>query len=164
MTATTPTPDRFDERVAELRAEEQRAAATRRMWLAHHWPDDYAERCITMAGRPVCRRCAALYPLSTLVALLALTVGPPWPLAWDPWPVWLLSIPATVVFVGEQLGWFSYSPRWQAGTTLVAAVAFGRALGAELADAGEPMFWGPISVFGGLWFAAMVVGHLRRRR
>jgi hypothetical protein len=37
-----------------------------------------------------------------------------------------------------------------------------RALGAELADPGQSIFWGPIVVFGGIWFAATVAAHRRR--
>lgn len=162
--ADVPAEDLFEARLARMRADEAQRAGRRRFWLAHHWPEEYAERCVEVGGHVVCRRCAALYPLSTAVALLALLVGPPWPLAWDPWPVWVLSLPATVVFVGEQLGRFAYSPRWQVGTTSVAAVAFGRAAGAEIGDPGQHMFWGPIAVFGGLWFTAVVVGQRRRAR
>ena len=154
----------FEARAASVRARHDERLARRRLWLSHHWPAHYAERCATVGGRPVCRRCLALYPLSILVAVLALVVGPPWPAPWDPWPVWLLSLPATVAFVGEALGWFRYSVRWQVGTMLVAAVAFGRAWGAEMGDGGQAMFWGPIAVFGGLWFAASAVGHVRRTR
>ena len=158
------TADPFEARLAEIRVEEAQRKARRRFWLAHHWPDSYAERCVEVGGRVVCRRCAALYPLSTVIALLAVLVGPPWPATWDPWPVWVLSLPATVVFVGEQLGRFTYCPRWQVGTTLLAAVAFGRAAGAELVDPGQVVFWGPIAVFGGTWFAAAAEGQRRRGR
>jgi hypothetical protein len=154
----------FEARTAAVRARHDERLARRRLWLSHHWPAHYAERCATVRGRPVCRRCLALYPVSVAVAVLALVVGPPWPASWDPWPVWLLSLPATVAFVGEALGWFRYSVRWQVGTMVVAAVAFGRAWGAELADGGQAMFWGPITVFGGLWFFASAIGHVRRSR
>lgn len=166
--APTPGPTAADAlllaRLDELRATRDHGLARRRLWLSHHWPAEYRERCVWVAGRPVCRRCAALYPLALVMAVLALLAGPPWPPAWDPWPVWLLSVPATVAFVGEALGWFRYSARWQVATTLGAAVAFGRAAGAELADPGQALFWGPIAVFGGIWFAATVAGLLRRRR
>ena len=126
----------FEARAASVRARHDERLARRRLWLSHHWPAHYAERCASVGGRPVCRRCLALYPLSILVAVLALVVGPPWPASWDPWPVWLLSLPATV--------------------------AFGRAWGAEMAHGGQAMFWGPIALFGGLWFFASAAGHVRR--
>jgi hypothetical protein len=154
--------DLFLARVALIRAREERRVGWRNLWLAHHWPDRYGQRCVHLGGRPVCRRCAALYPLGLLMAWLTVAVGPPWPEGWDPWAVWLLSIPATVAYVGESLGWFGYSPRWQVGTTLVAAVAFGRALGAQWEDPGTWLFWGPIAVFGAIWLAATVAAHTRR--
>lgn len=159
-----PDQDPFQARIDALQRQRLDRMGRRNLWLAHHWPGSYGERCVVVSGRPVCRRCAALYPLSAVIAVLALTAGPPWPPAWDPWPVWVLSLPATVAFCGESLGWFGYSARWQVATTLVAAVAFGRALGAELADPGQAMFWGPITVFGGLWFAATSSGLGRRVR
>ena len=164
VTTTSPSSaeQHLHARLGELAARREQRLARRRLWLAHHWPAQYTERCVVVAGRPVCRRCAALYPLAVVMAVLALVAGPPWPPAWEPWPVWLLSLPATVAFVGEALGWFGYSARWQVGTTLVAAVAFGRAWGAELAEPGQAIFWGPIAVFGGIWFAATVIS-LRRR-
>jgi hypothetical protein len=161
-TGDTANDDLFQARVALMRARDAERRGRRNLWLAHHWPEDYGERCVVLRGRPVCRRCASLYPLGFLMALLALVVGPPWSPAWDPWPVWILSVPATVAYVGESLGWFRYSARWQVFTTLLAAVAFGRALGAELADPGQSIFWGPIVVFGGIWFAATVAAHRRR--
>lgn len=126
----------------------------RGMWLSHHWPEDQAQRCVTVGGRPVCRRCLALYPLGVLVAVLAAFGLAPWPTTWDPAAIWVLSIPATVAFVGEMLGWFGYSSRWQVATTLLAALAYGRALGYEFNERWSPEFWEPITVFGGLWFFA----------
>lgn len=133
------------------------------LWLAHHWPDQYQERCFRVGSHHVCRRCAALYPVGFLVAVLAALGLPPWPVELDPLPIWLLSLPATVAFVGEAIGLFRYSARWQVGTTLVTAVAFGRGLGYELLDRWSPEFWWPVLVFGGIWFAATVYQHTRRR-
>lgn len=160
--ADHPLDDLFQAKLALMRAAEEQRVGRRNLWLAHHWPADYAERCVVLGGRPVCRRCAALYPLGFLMAFLVLAVGPPWPASWDPWAVWLLSLPATAAYIGESLGLLRYSSRWQVATTLAAALAFGRALGAELADPGQWLFWGPITVFGGTWFAATVVAHRRR--
>ncbi len=172
MSSSSPTADdearrralaRFDDGVARLAAKERNRQAAGRLWLAHHWPDRYHERCVVVAGRPVCRRCAALYPLALLVALAATAGLAPWPPALDPWPIWLLSIPATVAYGAEAVGLIAYRPRWQVGTTLVAAVAFGRGLGYELTDRWHPWFWGPLVVFGSLWFWATVYGAARRR-
>ena len=43
------------------------------------------------------------------------------------------------------------------------ALAFGRALGYELEHRWSGIFWGPIAVFGGIWFAATVMAQRRRR-
>ncbi len=158
----------LDRQLAAMRARQAAEAdhrrAGRRLWLAHHWPEHYEERCVRVAGRPVCRRCLSLYPLSLVVAIAAVAGYTPWPARFDPWPVWLLSIPPTVAYVGEAVGWFPYRARWQVAATLLAAVAFGRALGVELEHRWSPIFWGPIAVFGGIWFAATVVGQRRRSR
>ena len=147
---------RFELVLARMQRREARHRARSQLWLAHHWPEDHGERCVRIGRRPVCRRCAALYPLGLVVALLAAAGHPPWPAAWDPAMIWILSLPATTAFVGEAIGLFGYSPRWQAGTTLLAAAGFGRALGYELVDRWNPAFWQPIAVFGGLWFLASV--------
>jgi hypothetical protein len=177
---TTPLDRPLDpEAEARLRAEigpilarhrernEQEAAearARRWFWLTHHWPEHYAERCVRVGSRHFCRRCSALYPIGFAVAFAAATGRPLWPDAWDPLAIWLLCLPGTVAFSGEMLGWFGYSRRWQVGTTLIAALAFGKALGYELVERWSPEFWGPIAVFGGLWFFASVAGHRRRAR
>ena len=132
------------------------------IWLAHHWPGHYGDRCVRIGRHHVCRRCLALYPLSFLVALASAAGHPPWPGSWDPEVVWLLSLPATAAYVGEAVGWFRYRPWVQVVTTLIAALAFGRALGYELLERWRPVFWGPIAVFGGIWFFATVIGQRRR--
>ncbi len=154
----------LDARLALIGAKERERQAKRRMWLAHHWPEHYHERCVTIAGRPVCRRCAALYPLGLVVAILSLAGAAPWPESIDPWPIWLLSIPATVAYCAEAVGFIRYDPRVQVGTTLLAAVAFGRALGYELDQRWSPEFWGPIAVFGGIWFLFTMIGLTNRRQ
>ena len=70
------------------------------LWLSHHWPHDL-DRCIDVRGFKVCRRCAVLYPLGLLSALVLGAVGS-WPDAVDRWLVWLLPLPAFVDFVGER--------------------------------------------------------------
>ncbi|MEZ5411392.1 MAG: hypothetical protein R2761_25400 [Acidimicrobiales bacterium] len=132
------------------------------LWLAHHWPDHYADRCVRIGRHHVCRRCLALYPLSFVVAFASAGGHPPWPGSWDPAIVWVLSLPATAAYVGEAVGWFRYRPWVQVVTTLIAALAFGRALGYELLDRWQPVFWGPIAVFGGIWFFATLIGQRRR--
>ena len=153
----------FDER-SENPAESHRESrrAWQHLWHAHHWPDDYDERCVIIGNRHWCRRCLALYPVGVVVAVASVVGRAPWPASADPVAIWLLSIPATIAFVGEATGLFPYRARWQTATTLTAAVAFGRALGYELVDRWHPWFWQPVAVFGGIWFLAAVFQHTRR--
>jgi len=157
---------RFNAIVARRLADDERHLADRRarrvLWLSHHWPDHYGERCVMVGGRPACRRCSALYSVGFAVALASTFGVDPWPDRLDPGLIWLLCLPATAAFVGEALGWFRYSVRWQVATTLVAGLAFGKALGHELEQRWSSEFWGPIAVFGGLWFFASLIGHRRR--
>jgi len=152
----------LDAGLARIADREQKAKAKKAMWLAHHWPEHYQERCAVIGGRHVCRRCSALYPLGILVAIVSAAGYAPWPESIDPWPIWLLSIPATIAYCAEAMGWLKYSPKVQVGTTLVAAVAFGRALGYEFQDRWSSEFWGPIAVFGGIWFLFTMLGARRR--
>lgn len=151
----------FDLRLEEIKARETARLGWRNLWLTHHWPADYQQRCVRLGSRHVCRRCAALYPLGFAIAALSAAGFAPWPASLDPWPIWLLSIPGTVAYVGEATGRFPYNPKWQVATTLIAAMAFGRALGYELVERWTSEFWGPIAVFGGIWFAATSFGGQR---
>jgi hypothetical protein len=153
----------FEAKLAELAAREREHVGRKNMWLAHHWPEHYAERCIVLGGRHVCRRCASLYPLGLLVAVLSAGGSLPWPDGVDPAAIWLLSIPATVAYCAEAVGLIAYRPWVQVTTTLLAALAFGRALGYELLERWSPEFWGPVAVFGGIWFFATTVGLTRKR-
>lgn len=155
---------RFDAKLLALAEREKDLLGRRNLWLAHHWPDHYAERCVTIGGRQVCRRCAALYPLGLLIAILSASGRLPWPSGADPLAIWLLSIPATIAYCGEALGLLRYRAKIQVATTLLAAVAFGRALGYEFLDRWSPEFWGPICAFGLIWFLATAVGMALRRR
>ena len=153
---------RFDAGVARLAAQEEQRRARRNLWLSHHWPHQYGERCVTVAGRPVCRRCLALHPLAIVVAFVSAAGYAPWPASLDPWPIWLLSIPATAAYTAEALGIVRYHHRWQVATMLAAAFAFGRAMGYELLDRWHPWFWTPLIVFGAVWFWATLFASARR--
>lgn len=153
----------FDTKLAALAEQETNIIGRKNMWLAHHWPGEYQERCVKLGSRHVCRRCAALYPLGLMVAFLSAAGLTPWPDGWNPAAIWVLSIPATVAYCGEAMGLFTYKPKVQVATTLIAAVAFGRALGYELSARWSSEFWGPIAVFGGIWFFATMVGLTRKR-
>lgn len=152
----------FEFKLASLKASETAALGRRNMWLAHHPPHHYPDRCVRIGSRHLCRRCSALYPLSFAIAFASAAGLAPWSAAIDPWPIWLLSIPGTVAYTGEAVGLFRYHVRWQVATTLLAAMAFGRALGYELVDRWHPWFWGPLTTFGALWFLATLYGATRR--
>ena len=153
----------FEARLAEMGRRERDRQGRKQMWLAHHHPEHYGERCVRLGNRWVCRRCASLYPLGFLVALVSLAGVAPWPESVDPWPIWLLSIPATLAYCLEAVGVIRYSAKVQVGTTMLAAVAFGRALAYELDSRWSPEFWGPIAVFGGIWFMATMIGLTRAK-
>lgn len=162
----SPTPDvgaAFDAGLAKIAAKERQYQGRRGLWLAHHWPESYADRCVHIGGRWVCRRCAALYPMGIFIAVLSAVGYPPWPPSIDPWPIWLLCLPATLAYCLEALGLIRYRARQQTAAMIITAVGFGRGLGYELNDRWSPEFWGPVAVFGGLWFFATVIGLKRRR-
>ncbi len=146
----------FEVTLSQVRQRELERQASSSLWLSHHWPQDYAEKCVKIGRRQICRRCAALYPLGFLTALLSVIGLPLWPATLDPMMIWILCIPATIAFVGEAIGLFKYSRRWQVATMLIAALAFGKALGYELENRWSPEFWWPIAIFGGTWFLASV--------
>ena len=155
----------FEAKLASIAAQESRLLGRKNMWLAHHWPEDYAERCVAVGGRHVCRRCATLYPLGFLTAaLFALKGFTFWPTEIDPAPIWILSIPATLAYCAEASGFISYNAKVQVGTTIAAGFAFGHALGYELQNRWSSEFWGPIAVFGGIWFFATVIGSERKKK
>ena len=156
----------LDEAFAEV--EQRRAAAasheqaSRGLWLAHHWPHRY-ERCTVIGGRHVCRRCLWFY----VTAFLTLAAAPfgvsPWPASWDLTMVWLLALPATIDFVGGEFGWWRYDARRQIVVTFILGLAVGRGFYAELLDSGSWTFWGPVLVYGSLWFAVAVLQWTRKR-
>ena len=152
----------LDHGLARLKATETARIGRRNMWLAHHWPHDYPGRCVMIGSRPICRRCAALYPLGFIVAFAAAAGAAPWPESLDPWPIWILSLPATIAYVGEAVGLFGYNVRAQVAAMLISAIAFGRGLGYELVERWSPEFWGPVAVFGGIWYAATLYSARRR--
>ncbi len=152
----------FDAKVSEIAQQEVSRRAAREMWHAHHWPEEY-DRCVTIAGRHVCRRCLILYPAALVVAVLSLAGITLWPPALDLWFIWGLCIPATGDFVLEQLGVIRHSPRRQVATTALLAPALGRGFGHELAQTWSWEFWGPVFTFCTVWFVAALVGRHRRQ-
>lgn len=118
------------------------------VWLSHHQPDHY-DRCVRIAGRPVCRRCLVLYPLAFLVAAISLTVFW-WPDWLDPWLLIVLPLPAVVEFCGEQAGRLAYSGRRQIVVTVPLAVALGQGLARYIESPTDLLFWAMVVVYGGL--------------
>lgn len=155
--------DAFTAKVDEI--EERRALerARRGMWLAHHWPEHF-ERCAVVAGRRVCRRCLVLYPLTIAIAVAAVADVVLWPRRFDPALIWLLSIPGTLEYVAEQLGMLRYRARRQVIATALTAIPLGRGLSYEFESRWSWYFWGPLLVFGSIWFIATIVGRRTRSR
>lgn len=147
----------------QARRDDEEAArrAKRSMWLSHHWPEEY-HRCAVIGGRHVCRRCLVLYPIALAVLFASLAGFQPWPSRLDVWFIWLLCIPATIDFLAEKLARVDYHPTRQIVVTALTALALGRGLGHELDDRWSWLFWGPVLVFGGIWFAA-AVAHVQRK-
>jgi len=161
-TADCSPTDNFERRLAEIGRANQEQAARSGLWLSHHWPHQYHQRCFQIQGRWVCRRCAALYPLAILIAFAtALTPGtdPSWI---DVVVISTCSIPATIAYCGEALGWFTYRPMTQTLTMMLAAVGFGRGLGHEFVNRWSLSFWVPLAVFGSAWLASTIVSWNRQ--
>ena len=155
--------DAFTAKIAEIEQRNSADRARREMWLAHHWPDHY-ERCAVIAGRHVCRRCLILYPLTIAVALAAVAGVLLWPRRFDPELIWLLSIPGTLEYVAEQLGLLRYRARRQMIATALTAIPLGRGMSYEFEHRWSWYFWGPLLVFGTIWFTATIVGRRIRSR
>jgi uncharacterized membrane protein len=131
------------------------------LWLTHHWPDEY-DRCATVRGRLVCRRCLVLYPLA-LVAALVLAHVASWPERLDPWFLWLLPLPAVVEFVAEQLRLVRHSPRRLVVLTTLLAVACGRLYVRYLDDHTDGLVWTVVTAYAGACLAAWFVRAFRPR-
>ncbi len=155
--------NRFDAALADIEARESERAASRAMWHAHHWAEDY-DRCLIVGGHPLCRRCFTLYPIALAVAIAGLAGAVLWPAHLDLWFIWLLSVPATVEFMLEQLGVVRYSARRQVAVTTLLAPALGSGFAHELDNSWAWEFWGPVLVFSTLWFLAALGGRRRRNR
>lgn len=143
------------EQRARREVENQATHERRSLWRTHHWANEY-DRCATVGGRHVCRRCLTLYPIALAVMALSLAGVPPWPASLDVWFVWGLCLPATLEFVAEKLADVPYSARRQVVVTALVAIAVGRGLAYEIDDRWSWIFWGPVLVFGSIWFLAAV--------
>lgn len=165
----TALPPEAEARLAALQAtqranrarEAEDRAARRAMWRTHHWPDEH-HRCAVVAGRKVCRRCLTLYPVALVVMAASFAGFVPWPARFDTLAIWALCLPATVEFLAEKLGGVAYSSRRQIAVTALVGLALGRGLWYELDDRWSWLFWGPVLVFGGVWFLAALVAYQRQ--
>lgn len=155
--------DRIDTALAEIEQRQAEERARAGLWLAHHPPGEY-ERCIVIGGRQVCRRCVTLYSTSLVVAGILLAGVELWPAHLDTWVIWGLCLPATVDFVGDQLGWFRFSARRQVIVTLLLGPGLGAGFAHEIDDRWSWQFWGPVLMFCTLWFVAALAGRRRRER
>lgn len=130
------------------------------MWLSHHWPVDY-DRCALLAGRHVCRRCAFMYPVAAMAALL-LAAGRFWPSPFDVVVLWLLPLPAVVDFVTDNLGFTRYSPRRQAALTALGAIGAGAGYVRYLESPGDTAVWTVVVVYGAVCVIAAIAGARTR--
>ena len=152
--------------VAQRRSQEAQDTAAHdqassALWYAHHWPHRY-ERCVMVAGKPVCRRCSWLYSIAFITLALGFAGVSPWPSSLDTVLLWVLCVPATIEFIGGELGAWSYSPRRQVAVTALFAPAVGRGFYLELTEGPSLAFWGPAVVFGLCWFAVGVYAWTRK--
>ena len=115
-----------------------------RMWLAHHGPE-HAERCLHVRGVAVCRRCAVLYPVAVLTAVLVLLTDPP--SAWLLAAMWLLPVPMVLEWMGEHLGRLAYSPGRQIAVTALGAPALGAAVAIHAIEPFSVAAWAPIVIW-----------------
>jgi hypothetical protein len=115
------------------------------MWLSHHWPEEY-DRCVTLAGRHVCRRCLWFYPVCFATTLLSLA-GLHWPVGADPWILWLASVPVVIEWWAEHRDWIAYSSRRQIVTSVLVAPAVGRGLARYLAHPGDHLWWAVVLTY-----------------
>jgi len=128
------------------------------MWLAHHYPEDY-DRCVRIGRSHVCRRCLALYPLTFAVMALCLVIQPG--RAVELGALAVLSLPAVVELVLEQLGVLRYSPRRQVAVTLSLAIGLGAGLAAYLDDQLDAAFWAIVILYATVCLGAVIVGRMR---
>ena len=161
--ASTDLPPEAEARLRQLQAvqkirrdaEARERQSRRALWLSHHWQDEY-DRCAVIAGHHVCRRCLVLYPVAIAVLIASYAGVTPWPESLDRWFIWLLCIPATFDFLAEKLAGVPYNAWRQTIVTALVALALGRGLRYEIDDRWSWNFWGPVLVFGTIWFVAAV--------
>jgi hypothetical protein len=131
----------------------------RAVWLSHHHPDQL-ERCVVIGGRPVCRRCLFLWPL-TFVALCLSFAGVRWPRSADDLFLVVLPLPAVAEFVLEHAGRWPYRRRLQALVSVPLAAALGVGFDRYLHHPGDGLWWSVVGVYGAVCLGAAVLANRR---
>lgn len=139
------------------------SAAPSPMWLSHHHPDQY-DRCVRLPGPGdriwhVCRRCAVLYPLALLSAVVVLLLDPP-PTSLVV-AMWLLPAPMMLEWVGEHLGRLAHRPTRQVVLTAIAAPALGGALAWHAESPFDPAAIAPVLAWAAVGASSALWGHAR---
>jgi len=129
------------------------------LWLSHHAPADL-DRCVTVGGHHVCRRCLLLWPLTFAVLVLA-GAGIRWPRGADGLLLVLLPLPAVAEFVFEHAGRWGYRPGRQAAFTALLAAALGVGLDRYLHRPGDALWWTVTVVYGAVCAGAALAAHGR---
>jgi uncharacterized membrane protein len=129
------------------------------LWLSHHWPEDY-DRCVSVAGRHVCRRCVVLYPIALVVTALSLA-GLRLPGALEVVALVVLPLPALVDYVVEHLALTRTSPARLVALTVPLGIGLGIGFGRYLEAPGDLWFWGVVVSYALVALLALLT--LRRR-
>jgi hypothetical protein len=128
-----------------------------RLWLTHHAAEQH-DRCASVTGRLICRRCLFSYPIAITVMIAGLA-GLHWPAISDPTLLWLLPAPAIAEFVLEHAIRLPYKPQRQIVFSALAGLAFGRGLTRYLQHNNDRLFW-TVSITYSLIMAISAIGRL----
>lgn len=118
---------------------------------------------MVVAGRHVCRRCLALYPVAVL-AMVAVLAG-----RWEgeqavAWALVALPLPAVVDFVVEHLGRSQPSPRRLVAVSVLLGAGLGAGLARYAAHPTDRLFWGVAVGYSLVCLAALLTGRRTRSR